>query len=90
MLGRPIGEGGCVNIYGIGSAYTTRTATIRFIQLVLGMEPVFEKVVEGLPREEAHEIERTLISIIGTQALGTGPLVNVKCKDMPTMREASM
>ena len=54
-----------------------KQAVIRYIQLALGKEPLFEKVIVGLPKEEARELEYMMLDKIGTIADGTGPLTNI-------------
>ena len=45
--------------------------------LALGEKPIFKKVVEGLPSDEAHELESSMIQKIGTIESGAGPLSNL-------------
>jgi hypothetical protein len=60
---------------------------IRFCQLALGLEPVFEKVATNLSKEEALEIEDLLIREMGTLGEGTGPLANIAhTKNSPRAR----
>jgi hypothetical protein len=40
------------------------------------MEPIFEKIITGLPKDEALDLESWMINEIGTIGTGKGPLTN--------------